>query len=322
MVYGGQGASREAANSQNPLDFSGPEAVREDVSSINPRGGAVEERRRFLFRRQKKGIWLLPFLLIFTVNGLSEQRRPFPFALKNQDLWMFPLGIGLSKLGDSICDSYNPISIEEILALDRKDVFVLDRCATHNWSMEWNDRSDLYQDIIILSTLSMLTIPPLFHAKLKETFTVSVMIAESYFFLRGITYITKGLVGRKRPYLYNTSLSAEERQGINYDSAYFSFFSGHAAAAFMGATLLSKVISDIHGPSVWTKILWGSSLSVAAMTAYARVKAGVHYPTDVIVGAGVGFAIGYLIPVLHKKNRESGVSVSAGTNFMSLSIRF
>ena len=80
-------------------------------------------------------------------------------------------------------------------------------------------------------------------------------------------------------------------------------------------------MTDIHGDSVWTKILWGSSLTVAAMTSYARVKAGKHYPTDIIASAVVGFAIGYMIPTLHKKNKNDRVSLIIVPNRIGICLR-
>jgi membrane-associated phospholipid phosphatase len=98
----------------------------------------------------------------------------------------------------------------------------------------------------------------------------------------------------------------EERHTIDSEDAFFSFYSGHVAAAFTAATFVSKVFTDIHGKSVWSTLLWGSSLSLASLTGYARVKSGMHFPTDALVGAAVGFAVGYLIPVLHKKKTKTG----------------
>ena len=38
-----------------------------------------------------------------------------------------------------------------------------------------------------------------------------------------------------------------------------------------------------------------------AVTAWARVGAGKHFASDVIVGYLTGAAIGYLVPELHKR---------------------
>lgn len=263
-------------------------------------------------------VLLIPILMM---TSLFAQSRPFPYKLKNRDLWVLPLGVGMSSLGESLCENYDPITLEEIRTLDRNDVNAFDRSATHNWSFEWDERSDQYRDIVVISSLFLLSVPPVFHAKLSDTFTVATMFLESYFFIKGVTLLTKAAVGRKRPYVYNTTLGAEERQAIGSDDAFFSFFSGHVAAAFTAATFTSKVFTDIHGNSIWSKLLWGTSLSIAALTGYARVKAGEHYPSDVIVGAAVGFAIGYLVPTLHKKERGDRLSVHVSPNRIYLRLQ-
>jgi membrane-associated phospholipid phosphatase len=261
------------------------------------------------------------FMFVVTLNGLIAQDRSFPYDLKKKDLLLLPLGFGMTLLGSFMCDSYGHISPREIGLLNRNDVNALDRCATYNWSPHWGDRSDLYRDIMVFSSILALSVPPLLHAKLSETATVGTMCVESCLLLSGFTLMTKATVGRKRPYLYNTNLSIEERQS-GEDNAYLSFFSGHTAAAFAAATFLSKVITDIHGDSIWTKLLWGSSLTLASMTGYARVKAGKHYPTDVIAGAIAGFAIGYLVPVLHKKKRDEHVTLIISPQRVGISVKF
>jgi membrane-associated phospholipid phosphatase len=274
-----------------------------------------------MMTRLRQGIVFAVVASILAANGLVAQDRPFPFELKKKDFWLLPAGVGLFALGASLHHGHGEITIEEILALDRGDVNAFDRCATRNWSTEWGDRSDVARDIVVYSALLVSTVPPLLGGEWPEALTVAVMFAETYAIMGGVTYLTKVAAARKRPYLYNTDLTPEERLGAG-DDPKSSFFSGHAAAAFTAAAFVSKVFIDVHGPSVWSTVVWGSSLSLAALTAFARVKAGVHYPSDVIAGAAVGFAIGYLVPVLHKKEWSERVKVAAGPNMVSLSVRF
>ena len=270
----------------------------------------------------EKRAWIALMILVLMANGLFAQDRLFPYELKKRDVLLLSLGLGMTVFGESLCDNHNPITLEEIRLLDRNDVNGFDRAATYNWSPQWSTRSDRYREILVYSSLFLLSVPPLLHAKLSETATVVVMFLESSLFLSGITYLTKVAARRIRPYLYNTSFSVEARHALGGNDAYFSFLSGHVVSAFTAATFLSKVMTDIHGDSIWTKLLWGSSLTAAAITGFARVKAGKHYPTDVIASAVVGFAIGYLIPTLHKKKKGDKVSLIISPNRIGFAMQF
>jgi undecaprenyl-diphosphatase len=61
-----------------------------------------------------------------------------------------------------------------------------------------------------------------------------------------------------------------------------SFPSGHSASAFAFASAVGQEIPALGAP------LWG----LAGAVAYSRVHTGVHYPTDVIIGAIIGATIG------------------------------
>ena len=63
-----------------------------------------------------------------------------------------------------------------------------------------------------------------------------------------------------------------------------SFPSGHASAAFMAATLLSER-SRVKPP-------W---YGLAAIVAASRIHVRIHHASDVLVGAGVGLALGRAI---------------------------
>ncbi|MFC1543718.1 phosphatase PAP2 family protein [Gemmatimonadota bacterium] len=292
---------------------------------MEDKAAATAARRSF--RRLLPGTACLAVLLsALSTNPTLAQDRPFPYALGTQDLLILPIGFGLSEWGDALEAGLDLITYEEIEGLTRNDVNAFDRVATRNWSFTWDDRSDEYRDTLLRSAILLLFVPDVIHGRVSNAVTIGTMFAETYFVVRGVTLVTKSLVGRKRPYAYNTSMSATERYNLARWSddgvgVYESFFSGHSAAAFTLATLMSKITTDVYGRSTWTDILWASSLSLATMTAYARVKAGVHYPSDVIVGAIVGGAIGYLIPTLHRKESAGRLSLLAAPDYLQLRIR-
>lgn len=77
----------------------------------------------------------------------------------------------------------------------------------------------------------------------------------------------------------------------------FSFPSGHSASAFAFAVGVSRAVPPA-GPVV---------LPAAGAVAYSRVHTGVHYPSDVAVGAAVGVASGLLAARIVRRLRERSV---------------
>lgn len=80
-----------------------------------------------------------------------------------------------------------------------------------------------------------------------------------------------------------------------------SFFSGHTSLAFGSAVFASTLFDHYYPESSLRPWVWGSSLAIASGMGYLRYASGKHFPTDIIVGALVGSAIGYVIPKLHKQ---------------------
>lgn len=66
-----------------------------------------------------------------------------------------------------------------------------------------------------------------------------------------------------------------------------SFPSSHATIAF------ALVVAFIHDVTVWPFMLVG-----AVLVAIGRMAVGVHYLSDVVVGALIGFGLGYAIRVI------------------------
>ncbi|MCJ1677274.1 phosphatase PAP2 family protein [Streptomyces sp. APSN-46.1] len=76
-----------------------------------------------------------------------------------------------------------------------------------------------------------------------------------------------------------------------------SFPSGHSASAFAFATGLA-----LRAPG------WGAAVApVAVSVAFSRVYTGVHYPSDVLVGAGLGMAAGFVVHRLARDAAEARV---------------
>jgi membrane-associated phospholipid phosphatase len=112
-------------------------------------------------------------------------------------------------------------------------------------------------------------------------------VVESGVIAGDLAQVVKFSVGRQRPYAhFNPSGAPDIDDNL-------SFFSGHSALAFSLATSAGMMAHRRH--SRLEPYVWGAGLSLAASTAYLRIAADKHYLTDVIVGAGVGVAVGFAV---------------------------
>ncbi len=98
----------------------------------------------------------------------------------------------------------------------------------------------------------------------------------------GMVFAIKTLVKRPRPYASLSDISSRSR-GYSEDDEVFdphSFPSGHAATSFAIATSLSLSFPEWYVIAPAT--LWASAVTIS------RPWLGVHYPTDIAVGAALG----------------------------------
>jgi undecaprenyl-diphosphatase len=109
--------------------------------------------------------------------------------------------------------------------------------------------------------------------------------------------IMKPLFKRERP-CHNLSLSPRLPQSIVCSDSY-SMASSHAANHFCIALFLMLLLPTMSNLYKSLALLW------AALIAYSRVYCGVHYPSDVLVGAIVGVLMAYLAYWVYKKGLEA-----------------
>ncbi len=67
-----------------------------------------------------------------------------------------------------------------------------------------------------------------------------------------------------------------------------SFPSGHSTGAFASANLAAQHLRSIEMGSGWRKAGTAGLYTLATGTAWARVEAGEHFPSDVFFGAAIG----------------------------------
>ena len=252
------------------------------------------------------------FLLILTFFPVHAQ----VFKLSPvKDSALLGAGIVLSGT-DLILDNALKLNRQEYEGetFNKDDVNAFDRKVMHSYSKS-RDRA---ADLLMAATLAA----PIVLAKTQneDLLTCGVMYAETLLIANGIKELTKLAVNRTRPYMYYDSDTFPEKDIDDGDWAN-SFPSGHSTMAFSAATFTSYTFckyfpeSDLRIPVV------AGSYAMACGVAALRLSSGNHFMTDVLTGAAIGSAVGFLVPWLHSFNEKNDLNVSLLGNGISISLK-
>lgn len=243
----------------------------------------MKTSRLFLYLLLSLGLATATFQVHGQVHGLSW---PVDGSL---------IGVGAATYGISIPlqKKVLPLTEEELRSLDPLLIRRYDRFSIKQNSELARLGSDIALRASLLSPLSLLGDP----RTRSEFGPVGLMWFETLLLTNGITRLVKSSVRRVRPYAYNP-MTGEELK-VDPETR-LSFFSGHtsnsAAMSFFVAQTLVNNNPDMRNKG-W---VWASAAALPALTGWLRIKAGRHFPTDVVVGYAVGAVIGVVVPNLHK----------------------
>lgn len=173
-----------------------------------------------------------------------------------------------------------------------------DALATDNYSPGWRAWTDRLLVGLWAGALGAAVVPGVSdHGSLGTNLR---MFGETALITVGTTEVLKRAVARHRPYTYNTELDDEtiaQMVGSDSTDARASFPSGHSSMAFAAATFTASVLTTSYDWSTSVDAtVWAVTLGAATATAIGRVQAGKHFPSDVIIGAVLGSAVGMLVP--------------------------
>ena len=155
-----------------------------------------------------------------------------------------------------------------------------------------NNQTSLQKNIINITDRTLIPIAiatPLsiisygLYEKNISTSNLGIEIASTQIISTIIRTVIKETVKRPRPFLTLENVHVSNKESATS----YSFPSGHAMSAFALATSVSLNFpkKEIFIPMY----LW------ASMVGYGRIYFGVHYPSDVLVGAVSGGLVGYSI---------------------------
>jgi membrane-associated phospholipid phosphatase len=274
--------------------------------------------RRLLGTLAALGLSVFP-----SVAGADEAAPSDHFAIQPvADGAIIVTGAGFSTLLGLILDTgeIQPLAVQpgaesRLLGIDRIAV-----------TQTIDPHAGTYSDIGLYTGIGLAvadTLSTAFRDRWEAAFTDGVMYAESISLTLAVDDIVKIAVRRPRPSDY----SAENAGNTTNTDLSLSFFSGHEAV-LSSITATATYLAFIHSPDSprpWLTLAGGTLLT--GFVGYERVRAGAHFPTDVIMGALAGSSVGVLVPHLHRggtrpvwvdlapASRGSGATVDIGGFF-------
>ncbi len=253
----------------------------------------------------------LSIIIIFVfLAGLTLQAAsPFKSSWETDGL-AGGTALGIDILSITLYPFGDTLNRQELRDLKPGNVNCFDRSACYNYSETTDDLSDYLLAVCAALPLTILASDDVS----KDFSTFSLMYLENLSFSTSLPMLTKSFIRRPRPYTYNPQVPEDKKMSAD---AGLSFFSGHTSIAFASAVFFGRLFSSYFPDSKWEPYAWGGSLLLSSLTGYMRYDSGRHFPTDIIVGALVGSAVGYLIPELHKNNKKVSGKTPGPDNYMN-----
>ncbi len=189
-----------------------------------------------------------------------------------------------------------------VLSLQQSDVNALDRRVfgvDFNESGEARHRSDVMLGASVLAPLLL----PLDRKVRAHWQPYLLLYAEGMLINTSVQSWTAIGAGRYRPIAYMSQATPDQRTAaVNHNS----FFSGHTSATATATFFMARVLDGVHpelGKKRW--LLYAGALVPPALTGWWRMRAGKHFPTDVVTGLAFGSAVGILVPMLHRTGKDA-----------------
>jgi membrane-associated phospholipid phosphatase len=181
-------------------------------------------------------------------------------------------------------------------------------------TQSFDPHAGLYSNIGLGVGFAFAAVDPLLsaHRDGKDAAVVdAILYAETLSLTLAVTDITKMAVRRPRPIAYAEQAALDKQYGgadkapsISSSDADLSFFSGHTAT-LASITATATYLAFIRSPGTWRPwVTLTAGTLLTSWVGYERVRAGAHFPTDVIAGTLAGAAIGVLVPHMHRHDTD------------------
>jgi len=224
-------------------------------------------------------------------------------------------GFATEKIGEPLITNKAPLTNADFQALDRNDLTSIDR-----WALEQDPSKRSYYAKFSDNVLRGISLFPaltlLDHNIRQDWLDVLLMYAETQIIINNIylySPLGPSFQNRLRPIVYYDALANSNERTTGWNRS--SLYSGHVASAASISFFTAKVFCDYHPELGWKKYLvYGAAAIPPLIAGYLRMKALFHFPSDIIVGFGIGALCGILIPEIHRIKIEN-VSMGLYSSF-------
>jgi len=249
----------------------------------------------------KTALLLLALVLLSSPNNIAQDEDYSPFKLDiAREAVIYGAGTVAGIAALALISKLSPLTVDEVNALDPADVNSFDRSAIGPKGEENTG------DFLLFASYAL----PLSFLAFEDTRNdfpeLLLMYGEVLLITGSLNGIVKGVVKRTRPYAYSDETPIEKR---TTSEARVSFYSGHTAVTASITFFMANVFTTYISDKTTQILIWSAAALYPALTGYLRVSSSNHFPTDVIVGYAIGAGIGFLIPELHKVEKENGLSL-------------
>ncbi len=214
--------------------------------------------------------------------------------------------IGLARIRDKPF-----LTPDDLDRQDRSKVPWFDRIALTQHSDEYDRYEENSDFALTWGTLAPAVLIAADSRMRKDWLDIAIVYIETQTLTSNFyawSFLGPTFIERNRPVTYFADVPLDERLwGGNRNS----FYSGHVSVTAVTTFFMAQSYLDYHPEKRHLRWLYyGLATAPPALIAYKRVQALKHFPSDVTVGLLVGIAGGTLIPKLHHRKKEKGMSLS------------
>ena len=213
------------------------------------------------------------------------------------DPWVDGPVLGLSSLGAVLPLIYESKLVHPHTVGDAGEINAIDRnvVGNHNKTVALVSHLQVAMAIAVPIYLDAKDVG--FTKTLTEDF---VVYAEVLSINSAISNAARYSVQRPRPDIYRAGAN------VNDPGEFLSFYSGHVASTVAALSAASMTYNYRYGYHTWP---WVVTFLAGASEGVERSIAGRHYPSDNIVGALIGAAVGITVPMLHHRKSPNEITL-------------